>query len=252
MIGKQVKLTFRQRVTWIAHLFKALAYQYHRDLAQRLSPLVPKDGVIIDVGAHSGQHSKLFSKMVPSGTVYAFEPGSYALSILKKVVSLRGLRNITIVAEGLSDVPATNTLSIPIKKRGSVGFGLSHLGESRADRQTIQQDVTLTTLDLFAEKNALSRIDLIKVDIEGWEHHFLRGAIGSIGKFRPTLMLEVSEPALQRAGSTGRAIFETLEPFDYAIFKTYENDAYRMKRVDGYDGSADYVFVPSEKASLLG
>lgn len=160
MIGKQVKLTSRQRMTWLAHLFKALAYQYHRDLAQRLGPLVSNDGVIIDVGAHSGQHSKLFSKMVPSGTVYAFEPGSYALSILKKVVSLRGVRNIIVIAEGLSDVPATNTLSIPIKKRGSLGFGLSHLGESNADRQTIQQDVKLTTLDLFAEQNSLSKSTL--------------------------------------------------------------------------------------------
>jgi FkbM family methyltransferase len=247
-----VKLTFRQRVTWFAHLFKGLAYQYHRDLAHRFGPLVPEDGVIIDVGAHSGQHSKLFARIVPDGAVYAFEPSSYALSILRKVVAFRRLRNVSIMAQGLSDRPTTNTLNIPIKKRGSIGFGLSHLGENNATQQMIREDVSVTTLDHFATGNGLDRVDLIKVDIEGWEHHFLRGAIATIERFRPVLMLEVSEHALQRAGSTGRAIFETLEPFGYAIFKTFENDAYRMTKVDGYDGSADYVFVPPEKASLLG
>ncbi len=72
---KGPKLSFRQRLTWAAHLFKALAYQYHAELSDQIRPLVPDNGVIIDVGAHSGQHTKIFARLVPHGKVYAFEPG---------------------------------------------------------------------------------------------------------------------------------------------------------------------------------
>ncbi|MEW6090842.1 MAG: FkbM family methyltransferase [Pseudomonadota bacterium] len=245
-----MKLTFRQRATWIAHLFKAVAYQYHRDLGIRLAPLLPEDGVAIDVGAHAGQHAKLFARAMPRGTVYAFEPGSYALSILRKTVFLHRLSNVVVVPRGLSDAPAVMTLSIPVKKRGSLGFGLSHLGAERPDREAVQEEVHLTTLDSFVAENGIGRIDFIKADIEGWEPHFLRGALTSIGRFRPAIMLEVNERA--EAGTPdGKGVFEILEPFGYAIFKTFEHDAYRMTRVDRYDGPADYVFVPEARAQLL-
>lgn len=248
---KHLNLKFRQRVTWFAHLFKAVAYQYHRELGEQLKRLVAENGVIVDVGAHSGQHAKLFSAMVPSGTVYAFEPGSYALSILRKVALVRGLRNVVVIPSGLSDRRSTSTLSIPIKKRGSVGFGLSHLGGDNSDRKFIRENVHLTTLDLFVSEQGIQQVDLIKADIEGWECHFLRGAMSTIARDLPTIMIEVNEPALQRAGATGADIFNMLKPLDYFIFKTFENDAYQMIEVDGYDGSADYLFVTSAKAAFL-
>ena len=75
-------------------------------------------------------------------------------------------------------------------------------------------------------------------------------ALTSIGRFRPAIMLEVNERA--EAGTPdGKGVFEILEPFGYAIFKTFEHDAYRMTRVDRYDGPADYVFVPEARAQLL-
>src|SRR3569833_2977167 len=104
-------LTFRQRLTWLAHLYKAVAYQYHRDLGRRVQPLIGRDAVIIDVGAHAGQHAKLFARMVPEVHVYAFEPGVYARSILEIVFRLRRFSNLTLVPLGLSDAITTETLN---------------------------------------------------------------------------------------------------------------------------------------------
>jgi hypothetical protein len=42
-----------------------------------------------------------------------------------------------------------------------------------------------------------------------------------------------------------------LQPFGYSIFKTYEDDDYEMQPVAGFNGEADYLFVPSEKAHVL-
>lgn len=241
----------RRRLTWVAHLFKAVAYQYHRSLGVKLASLIPADGVVVDVGAHSGQHAKLFARMVPKGAVYAFEPGSYAGSILRPVLHAHRLGNVKVVPLGLSDHPSVEILHVPLKRRGSVGFGLSHLGQDSRGGTTLAEEVRLTTLDLFAAEEGFKRLDFIKVDIEGWEAHFLRGAEATILRFRPALLLEVIVPTLARAGSTPEDIFGFFRPLDYVAFKTFERDDYRMVQVDSFDGSADYLFVPRSRAGLV-
>jgi len=244
-------LSFRQKLTWFAHLFKAVAYQYHRDLGREVGALIAREAIIIDVGAHAGQHTKLFARMAPQGHVFAFEPGVYARSILNIVFRIRQFANVTLVPLGLSDAVTMETLHVPLKRHGSMGFGLSHMGHQTDGRETVQEEIHLTTLDTFVKDHHLARIDFIKVDIEGWEAHFLRGAMGSIKRFRPVIMLEVIEPILARAGSTPAEIFEALLPLDYAVFATSEHDAYRMKSVEGFSGAADFLFVPKERAHLV-
>jgi len=56
-----MRLTLRQRASWTAHLFKAVTQQHHLDLQGLFKPFVPEDAVVLDVGAHAGQFSKLFA-----------------------------------------------------------------------------------------------------------------------------------------------------------------------------------------------
>lgn len=72
--------TLRARTSYCAHLFKALTRQHHREIMPMIAPYITQDSVIVDVGAHAGQFTKMFSAMVPRGHVYAFEPGSVAES----------------------------------------------------------------------------------------------------------------------------------------------------------------------------
>ncbi|MDO8290842.1 MAG: FkbM family methyltransferase [Parvibaculum sp.] len=245
-------LTFRQSLTWTAHLFKAVIRQYHKDLGAKLAPLIARDAVIVDVGAHSGQHSKLFAGMAPDGHVYAFEPGAYARSILSRMVRLRGLSNVTVVPFGMSDKASTETLHVPLKRSGTMGFGLSHIGADNDDgRATATETIQLTTLDIFAEAQKLTRLDFVKVDIEGWEAHFLKGALGTIKRLRPIVLIEVVEHVLARAGTTPADIFDAMAPLDYVAFENSEHDGYVMRRVEGFRHSMDIMFVPSEKAHLV-
>jgi len=208
----------RPKLTYGAHLFKALTRQHHQALSPLLEKHVPKNGIVIDVGAHAGQFTKLFSKLAPQGHVYAFEPGKYQLSILRKVVSLHGLRNVTIIPEGLSDVESKAVLQTPIKKSGSVGFGLSSLGAFAGDRQTNSETVTIGVLDQFVAANNISRVDLIKADIEGWELRMLMGAKKTLETFHPALMLESCDKFLVRAGDTRAGMIEFLTGLGYDVF----------------------------------
>lgn len=250
-IRPRPRLSPRQRLTWFAHLFKALTRQYHIELGERLRVIIADDAVVVDVGAHAGQHTKLFAAMVPKGHVYAFEPGRYALSILEIVRRVRRLDNVTTVPIGLSDTPSVETLHVPLKRHGTMGFGLSHMGADVSGRKVVSEDITLTTLDHFVAEQELMRLDFIKVDIEGWEVNFLKGALGAIAKFRPTLLLEVTHSSLARAGATPQQVFDLLLPLDYQPFMTRKSNDYAMRRVEGFESEADYLFVPREKAHLI-
>ena len=78
-----LELTSRQRFTFIEHLFKAIFKSYHHPMRKLLKKYIPQNGVVIDVGWHAGQFTKIFSKLAHQGCVYTFEPGDYAYSILK-------------------------------------------------------------------------------------------------------------------------------------------------------------------------
>src|SRR5438876_1885498 len=185
----------------IAHLFKATTQQHHRGLASTITRLVPPAAVVFDVGAHAGQFTKLFARAAAEGRVYAVEPGSYARSILRTVVWLHRLGNVAVLPMALGAVTGLDTLTLPVKGRGSFGFGLAHLGAAEDRWHKVAQElVALTTLDAVVAALGLDRVDFIKADIEGWELRLLHGSADTLRRFRPCLMLELTEEHLARAG----------------------------------------------------
>lgn len=202
--------------SYAAHLFKALTKQHHRDMVPLFKKYLPKDGVVFDVGAHAGQFTKLFSKLVPQGRVYAFEPGGYPLSILRKVIAVHRLRNVAVFACGLSDKAGTSELHMPIKKSGSMGFGLSHMGAAGTGAVRTES-VALSTIDDFVKRHGVTRLDFIKADIEGWEMRMLAGGVRTLQTLRPVLMLEASDAYLARAGDTVQSMADFIAGVGYDV-----------------------------------
>lgn len=217
--------TPRAYLTYMAHLFKAVFRQHHTELRPALAHYINADAVIVDVGAHAGQFTKLFAAMAPQGLVYSFEPGAYALSILRKVKLTNGLHNVSIVPFGLGDAPGEAVLHLPIKKSGSIGFGLGSLTGPRQGSRTYADKVSITTLDAFVEANKITRLDFIKCDIEGWELHMLKGAQKTLERLSPVLMVEVNHDALQKAGASKQAMDDFLQALGYREISHVEKDA---------------------------
>ncbi len=208
-------LSPRARMTYFAHLFKACVKQHHKEMRPILSRLLPKDSVVFDIGAHAGQFTKLFARMLPQGHVYAFEPGGYALSILEKALRFNRIRNATILPFGFGDAEDRRILSMPVKASGSCGFGTTHLGESQADGAFINEEVLITTVDKIVSVREIGRLDFIKADIEGWEMRMLVGARHTLETLRPALLIEMTAHALARAGDTPKALSDYLWGLGY-------------------------------------
>jgi FkbM family methyltransferase len=187
-------------VSFAAHVFKAVVKQHHREQLPILRALIPRDGVVVDVGGHAGQYAKLFARLVPQGHVYTFEPSDYALAILRTAIRLNRLRNVTIMPWGLSSDDGIARLRVPLKHRRTLGFGLSHFGPDASGRPLFEQDATLSTLDAFVASRKLERLDFLKADIEGWELRMLHGAETTLRRFRPPILIELIDSLLTRAG----------------------------------------------------
>jgi len=230
-------LTFRQRLDWLRHLATACFEQHHQELSPAFRPHLPEGAVVFDVGAHAGQFAKLFAKLAPTGFVYAFEPSPYTLSLLRKALAWNRVRNVEIVPVGLSATAGEAALSTPIKKSGVRGFGLASLAGVAAGRNKSDETVPLDTIDAFAERRGLERLDFIKADIEGWEFHMLQGGVRALARFKPALYLEISDEALGRAGDKPADIWALLQPLGYTARKAPD-----FEPVDGFAGSGDYLF----------
>ena len=245
-------ISARARLTWFAHLFKSCVKQHHRELIPLLQRFIPADGVVLDAGGHAGQFAKLFARMAPEGHVYTVEPGPYALSVMRPAIRFNRLRNVTIVPVGLSDSPGSATHHVPIKRSGSLGYGLGHiadLAEQGGHHPTVRESVLLTTIDRLAMDEGLRRLDFVKADIEGWEFRMILGARRTLLRFRPSLMLEVNCWALRRAGDTPEALFSYFGSIDYCGY-ILEPDLRRFHPVAlAHDN--DVFFVPSERSSIM-
>jgi FkbM family methyltransferase len=238
----ELDLTFRQRLGWIAHVFKAATQNHHPELERLFAPMIARDAVIADVGAHAGQFAKIFARLAPQGRIYAFEPSSYALSVLPHTLGWNGMKHVSIEPYGLSDAPGTFTMSTPLKRgRAEVGFGLAHLGTDDDKRPMRVETIEVRTLDSFAEDKKLTRLDFLKADVEGWEARMLAGGQGTLARFKPTLFLEIVESSLARAGSTGTDIFTLLSAIGYRAQKL--NADASLSAVEGFTGDSDYLFV---------
>jgi FkbM family methyltransferase len=233
----------------LAHLLKATTQQHHRALAPTIARLVPSTAVVFDVGAHAGQYTKLFARAASHGRVYAFEPGSYARSILRAVAWLHELSNVTVVPMALGSEARLDTLSIPLKGSGSFGFGLSHFGHpSERWRDVAQELVAMTTIDEVVKTLGLDRLDFIKADIEGWELRLLHGAEDTLERLRPRLLLELNGAGLARAGDSLNDVFDLLTARGYRAFR-FEPAVGLVPNTVLSDG--DFWFIPSGDAAYL-
>lgn len=132
--------------------------------------------VVFDVGGHIGTSAMFFSEQTgPHGAVYSFEPLFH--SLLRRNIDANGIRNVHVVPAGVSHDCGQRTFTLTKKGIDSRLASPSVCGDA------VQADVL--TLDAFAEREHLDRVDFVKMDIEGAEEPALRGSMRLIERFRP-------------------------------------------------------------------
>ena len=193
------------RSFWFGH--------YEREVIIALGRLLKPGDVFLDVGANIGEMTVYAAKHVGhDGTVYTFEPIPHLAARLARNVELNRLKNVHIIRCGVSDTAGDAEIYIQAGQfeDGSVHQGLGTLFPT-IGRGLSAGTVRLDTLDDFVARKRIGRIDGIKLDIEGAEYPALRGASGTIQRFKPWLIIEVGKATCAAAGYQPGELFGFLE-----------------------------------------
>jgi len=150
---------------------------------------VGTDWVCLDGGANVGYHSILLGRLASEGKVFAFEPTS-TLSMLIENLNLNGTTNVVPVGKGLSNFIG--------KKKDKI-----YRIWGRPPEESV---VDFTTIDQFVEENGLERVDLIKIDVDGYDLEALEGAVDTLARFSPIVCVELNHALATR----GRGVSEAL------------------------------------------
>ena len=178
-----------------------------------LYSLAAPDFVAFDVGANLGEVSLTLASLVgPGGRVFAFEPDPQSLEKLKRNIALNSLTNIVTCGHALG--AETSTLLMQVTCAGNRG-GNSVVTEAH---QGETFPVRVDTLDHVVEEQQLTRLDLVKIDVEGFERSVLAGARGAIARFRPLLFVEVCDAHLVAHGTSAGDLIRDLQGLGYGVF----------------------------------
>jgi FkbM family methyltransferase len=159
----------------------AFVGEFEPDMGPLIDRLTQPGMIVCDIGANVGLHALHFAHRVGAeGKVYAFEPSDFAFRKLVRNVALNP--HLNLEAEQLA-------LSNETKTAVEVDFRSSwrHDG-SRGDLSKSVVDFTL--LDDWVAQRGLDRIDIIKLDVDGYEGLVLDGARATLARFRPQILIE--------------------------------------------------------------
>jgi FkbM family methyltransferase len=137
---------------------------------------------IVDVGAQIGTYS-LYAKFLPSCNFFSFEPTQKSYDILNEHLAINNITNVKTFKMGISDKVGTATLNTSKNHNGLHTLGETPLRFDDVEKMTIET----TTLDEMF-KNI--RIDLLKIDVEGWEAFVLIGGQNVIRQYKPLIQIE--------------------------------------------------------------
>ena len=171
----------------------------------------------VDVGANVGLYSLFASRKVgDNGQVLAIEPSSRECERLLRNVRVNSVSNIRLVRKAVSDSSGYADLLVAADVRS----GHNTLGALTSDTPlAMTEKVPTERLDAIVSQEHLSRLDIMKLDIEGAEFKALQGAAEVIERFRPILLLECADSALGHQGSSSTQVWEFLHQRQYRIYK---------------------------------
>jgi len=186
-------------------------YKAYADRAERelLRKILFQGAVVADVGANIGIYSQFLSRCVgPTGLVHSFEPSPDNFRRLSAAV--RNLSNVRITEAAVGERSGECQLYI------SDNLNVDHRaymaqGDSRRTVPT-----QMVALDDYFKPG--QRVDLIKVDIQGYELHALRGAQRLLQEnLDLNLLIELWPAGLSQAGVEWKELLQTLKSFNMTL-----------------------------------
>ncbi len=162
-----------------------------------LNYFIHEDSTVLDIGANYGHYAIDMSRMCPAGTVHAFEPIPFTYKVLESITRHFKSDNIILHHAAVSDSEGSVSMTIPLLDFGAPNTGVAYIGEKNKTQSKTEEVKTIKIDDLDVK----SKVDFIKIDVEGHEPQAFKGMEKLILKDRPVILIEFSHSCLKRANT---------------------------------------------------
>ena len=166
---------------------------------------------IVDVGANFGYHTLFFSREC-TGNVHAFEPQVQNFGLLNDNVEINNTKNIVTYNNACGE--DNSEIKMPIINDS---YHMHNMGDITPNLFNGNNYSTVKSVRLDDIKFS-SNVDLIKIDVQGWEKKVLKGAVNLLRVNKPVLIVEFENFQLQKTGTTCKELFDYIRDQNYYIF----------------------------------
>ena len=164
--------------------------------------------VFMDAGSNVGHHTLYMA--AHAHQVHAFEPNPEMWLRIEEKISINRLENVTLHRCGLG----SKTNQSPLFLGPESGEASLLAGASRTSRST-SVPVSIVCGDDYFAKIGIRKLDVVKMDIEGFEKHAIDGMRASLDNWRPLMMIEMSETGKEQFGNFGAFVKTFPENYDF-------------------------------------
>ena len=168
---------------------------------------------IIDIGANLGYYTAIASRLAgDNGLVIAFEPEPNFFKLLSRNIGRNNMKNTACFELAIAEKNGLTNLYLSNENKG-------HNSIIKSEELKTSVQVKTTTLDDFLLSQKITKVNIIKMDVEGAEILALEGMRNTLAKHLPLLFLEFSPHSIIKLNRKPLDLLLTLRNFGYSIFE---------------------------------
>ena len=200
--------------------------------------------MFFDVGANVGHHTLFMASN--ADRVIAFEPFADIRKLIEQKIAMNRLTNVQVLPYALGETEET----LKYYPGGAVNSGTGTFMPQEIGTYQEPIEVQVRNGDAVCMEHNLPRIDLMKVDVEGFEPFVFRGFAGRIHKDRPPILTELTDRSREGFGSEAglRELF--WEGAVLAEVRGREGHDYTLSPFH-YATAAEFLIAPPEWAEFI-
>lgn len=213
--------------------------------ADLLLDLGSKSNTFLDIGANMGFYSLALLAVNRGLRVTAFEPQPNVAGYLKENIELNSVSDrIEVFNIGLGQQEDSLTLYVPV----FTGSG----GGSFADQHPQEGHPTQVKVPVKLLDNLITtKVDLIKMDVEGFELNVLLGSTEIIARDKPTIMVELLRKWMKPFGHSPQLFLETMFRENYYCYAICANSLIKIDQISEKTEETNFIFVHANNVQHL-